>query len=633
MWPFFYFLAILLSGPGLFAQQTSSSYEVVLSEAIKHELYNNKQWQRLMHYQPTLFGGIESQVDGEEYFLAPNGKINSKAELEATIKGFFSSVEKNKLGPVACRFPARYLWLQKELKELNISWPEYDCPRFYNFRDRLAAQSVSLVFSSYYLNNPSSAFGHTLLRINKAPSARDGKRYELLDYGIGYAATVDTGNALIYAIKGLSGMFKGEFTSVPYYYKVREYNDFESRDLWEYDLNIDPKSMDILVAHIWELGQANIDYYYFSENCAYHVFSIIEAADPNVDVTSKFKFYVIPSDTVLAAWQTPGLITNVQYRPSIRSVFFERIKKLNDRERERVEQFSRDGNIANLTSGLEQQEKVHVLDAAMDFVDFSYADKILKEDQQAIKYKRELLSLRSEIPVASEPFKVVPDEDIAPHKAHGSGRVGLGLANVEDESVINFRYRGALHDLLDPKVGYPDYAQINFFQTEFSYNTKTQDFYLEDWSMFEVISNSVYSPYTKNRAWRIKLGVERSRDANCRNCHQAVLKGGYGLAFEPIKNLTLTPSVRVGGMYSSDFQPEDFKVGAGPAFMLRYRISDEAAFLIDSWYRYDYRSIQTDYHEIYAGLQVGLSKDLALRAYGRSFPGVEESGLDLMFYY
>ena len=25
---------------------------------------------------------------------------------------------------------------------------------------------------------------------------------------------------------------------MPYYYKVREYNDYESRDLWEYELEL-----------------------------------------------------------------------------------------------------------------------------------------------------------------------------------------------------------------------------------------------------------------------------------------------------------------------------------------------------------------------------------------------------------
>ncbi|HEY5678025.1 MAG TPA: DUF4105 domain-containing protein, partial [Myxococcales bacterium] len=112
---------------------------------------------------------------------------------------------------------------------------------------------MTLVFSSYYLNNPASAFGHTFLRLNKAAAAQSGRRFELVDSGIDYAATADTHNAILYAFKGLTGLFQGHWNNYPYFYKVREYADYESRDLWEYDLDLTPQETARLVAHLWEL--------------------------------------------------------------------------------------------------------------------------------------------------------------------------------------------------------------------------------------------------------------------------------------------------------------------------------------------------------------------------------------------
>jgi hypothetical protein len=41
----------------------------------------------------------------------------------------------------------------------------------------------------------------------------------------------DTANPVLYAFKRLTGLVVGTVKLYPYYYKVREYNDHESRDL------------------------------------------------------------------------------------------------------------------------------------------------------------------------------------------------------------------------------------------------------------------------------------------------------------------------------------------------------------------------------------------------------------------
>src|SRR5262249_53633592 len=161
---------------------------------------------------------------------------------------------------------------------------------------------------------------------NKADAPASGKRRELLDYGVDYSADVDTTNALLYAFKGLTGLFPGTFHHYPYYYKVREYNDYESRDLWEYDLSLSPAQVAMLVAHIWELGSTYFDYYYLTENCSYHVLGALEAAAPELELLRHVKTPVIPVDTVKALYENQGLVRDVRYRPSIRTQFRKRIR-------------------------------------------------------------------------------------------------------------------------------------------------------------------------------------------------------------------------------------------------------------------------------------------------------------------
>ncbi|MEX0698773.1 MAG: heavy metal translocating P-type ATPase, partial [Acidimicrobiia bacterium] len=70
--------------------------------------------------------------------------------------------------------------------------PRLECKRFREWRAALNAKGLTLVFASAYINNPSSMYGHTLLRVD----ARDqDERTRLLAYTINFAAntaTVDT---------------------------------------------------------------------------------------------------------------------------------------------------------------------------------------------------------------------------------------------------------------------------------------------------------------------------------------------------------------------------------------------------------------------------------------------------------
>ena len=68
-----------------------------------------------------------------------------------------------------------------------------------------SATNITVIFASSYPGNPASLFGHTMLRVHRSSATAE---QPLLDEGIGFAADVDTDNALLYAIKGLFGGFR-----------------------------------------------------------------------------------------------------------------------------------------------------------------------------------------------------------------------------------------------------------------------------------------------------------------------------------------------------------------------------------------------------------------------------------------
>lgn len=172
-------------------------------------------------------------------------------------------------------------------------------------------------------------FGHSFLRVDQQGQTAETR---ILAYTINYAAEVPPNAGIEFAYKGIFGGYKGFFTTIPYYMKVQEYRDIENRDIWEYRLNFSPDQMRRLLMHAWELGNAYFDYYFFKENCAYHILSLLEVADPALHLTDQFRFSTIPADTIRLLIRHQGLVGEVVYRPARSTQLKRKREGLNEQE-------------------------------------------------------------------------------------------------------------------------------------------------------------------------------------------------------------------------------------------------------------------------------------------------------------
>lgn len=651
-------LLALLSLPlsALAAQSAPSPGEASYLESLVHEararnLGSHIQWHNLLHYQKRFFSGYRSQADNKEFFFATDGSTNPQAEVEATLRAMFSrDPELMSDGPEQqtsgkpgetrpqhpqCGYPARYMFLARELKIDRARLPAPKCERYTRFREALSAKSATVVFSSYYLNNPASAFGHSFLRINKAPISQEGRRYELLDYGLNYSAVPFSKNPLVYAVSGIAGFFPGTFTSIPYYYKVREYNDYESRDLWEYDLNLTQEQVDMIVAHAWELGQALFNYYYLDENCSYHVMSMLDAGAPELNLTRRLGAIVIPADTIKVLMDTPGLVRKVNFRPSGRLQFQQRLKTLSAEQRAALlELVARQQEDAPVS--FSQKQRAEVLDAAIDYIDFQYSSSMIKPESEPATWKQKLLLARARLPVQSEPLKVVAPLKEMPHLGHDSRRVYLDYgygARAKGSSRLGFRY--ALHDLLDPMPGYPGYAQMEIFNARLRYNTEPRTLRLDDFALVHVTSLSPLSSFNKRVSWRVKFGARSVRDYTCEDCLAGNALAGAGVATQPFGdtpiNLYSLFEFEVAG--SPDFDRGPVRFGAGPMIGLRVPVTESWFNLAQASYRLQFPTHRAQYFEWSFESRYALTKAFALNARWLRIPIESEGSFGGMYYF
>lgn len=542
-------------------------------------LHQDKAWHRLLHYKETITGNFKSEADGKNFFLDENGKHDPLRELISTLEAFAREDEINDQHAI-CRFPARYLWLKQKTKLRDVDFSQ--CKNYSAFKEKLDAEKVYIIFSSYYINTPASAFGHTFIRLKKKTIDKNIEHSELLDYGVNFSANVTTNNSLIYAYQGLTGGFNGVFAALPFYYKVREYNDFESRDLYSYELKFTQDQVDLLVAHLWELGQTYFDYYYLTENCSYHLLGLLEAANPELKLTERLPFYVIPIDTVRSIIKENNFVASVTIRPALRTKLKKSFDQLSGNEINTIKDISLHNNFSRL-DGKTNDEKAKMLDVAIDYYDYKYSASILKSTIIPDE-KRRLLEERSNIGISS-PDQIITPEHF-PQDAHKSRRISLNGGKIDEESFELIQMRFALHDLLDHPEGSPPNSQVEFGKIGIRRLNTTGKNKLDHLTIFRVTNLSPISPLDKHFSWRAEMGAKTIYDKTCTRCFATNLElgAGYTISFDRAEKY------RMYGMFDSELNNSTkfiskTRLGIGPTIGLYSEFFPKLLMLNEIYYR------------------------------------------------
>lgn len=609
----------------------------LVAQAHALHLDQDEQWLRLGHWRGGIFGK-HGEADGPAFWLASDGQSNPSAELDATLRGFWAPepTDESTQHPF-CRFPARRVWLDSKLHFDARRMPQRRCARFEHWLHRLRPGSASIIFSSYYLNNPASAFGHTFLRIHKADSSRTS---DLLDTGVDFSANVHDSNVLVYALKGLTGLYPGVFRALPYYYKVREYNDYESRDLWEYELNLSERALAMLVAHLWEEGATWFNYYYLSENCSYHVLATIEAAEPSAHLLEHVKWPVLPTDTVRVLLANQGLVRTIQFRPSLRTKVRQQLDALQPEERDMAARLV-DSPDAPFPPAMSPGSRAHALESASDLVDVQHTKAMLKEDDPYVaRLKQRLLERRAEIAIVSDSPAARPPLDKLPTAGHSTARLRLGTGYSQQlgGDFLEIGHRLALHDLGDPPDGYPETSQIEFLPFRVRAYPKQKSLELEDLSLVRIMSLSPWQRFWHPMSWAVRAGAGRVRDDGCQDCVAGVVEvaGGFTTALGADDTLAMFLMGNVGLQYAAGMhglRDSDWRPGVGPIGGVRWRLGHSLVWLTDArWSWLPLAAPQSTWLGE-TSLRWQIARDVALGAELRTQPGATEGVLSAFLYY
>jgi len=504
----FFSLAVLLVVAGRLPASelvSAAPADVSIMQALAKQsnLAELPEWQKIVLYHRVL-GRWVSRVDDPSYFLADDGKHDPQAELDATIRSAFDiSPAKNSPQPQTCRYIARYQFLNREMKRLGFDYPAPKCDGFNQWRTSFSVSRVTLVFASVYLNSPASLYGHTFLRFD-GPASQSRLNAMTVGYSVGGQSRGDP----LFLARSLIGSYPGEFVAVPFYKKAREYSDLESRDLWEYELDLAEPEIKKMLAFIWEQSFTWVDYYFFDDNCALMLLAAIEAGRPNLSMLDSAKPWLVPLDAVKLVHSQPGLVSAVRYRPSqFNTAQFNYFLSNPAEQRDAVALLDPASSNGWQNPNPTATDRAHLLDLTLAMLEYQRNRMHSMQEAAGISaYQIRLSGERSKIAVANT-LTDVPRPNLSPDQGHDSFRAGLGFGRINGHGYGRLNLRPSNHDALDPESGFATGARSVMGDLYLRFSREQMEF--ERLDILGVFAPSVRSAWFAQPSIKFNAAVKR----------------------------------------------------------------------------------------------------------------------------
>ena len=581
-------------------------------------------WRRLLYFfddQKNLIGKKKdsSIVDDAAFFLSKNGQHDSAAELDALLVALAeemtttpdNSTANNKLSnratknsgqnSVLCRFPARVQWLTDTLN-IDKSGLQVDCPELNDWMQKLAPEQLSIMFAQEYLDNPISAFAHTLLRIDSKASVADPSQIHhavALNYTVGGDST---DSFLLYAIKSMTGGYDNLIEIDPYPEKLAKYLQEDERDAWTYQLDLTPAEVQQIMLHVWETKDLKLPYYFTTDNCASEILRLIDVVRPQQHLLSRLPYAVIPSD-VVQLLDSENLLASTNYTPADSTL---RQAQLNKVKEQRAQLGYH--NSAKQTLNEIKSAQLNPISSISD-------------DGQTLLPRR--IAVADNNPIDRHPLQL--------------GFIGLGQRG--DNNYMDLGVRAGYHDTLDRPSGFPQFfdlegaaATLRLYDTDNDKAHQPSSVVLQNVTLVRGRSFNPVNSAKKGKTWGASIEATRVNDGSQQDGNDHLVgslgyETGWSWAFG-------TPSAGTGEMppqlcytfLAGTAQTgrginKGYRVGAGVNVGCRYQINNQlraqAELQLPYWYHgsSDESNARGHYWQPIStlGLQYDIDKKQALR--------------------
>ena len=581
------------------------------------KLAQHTTWRRLLYFyddKNSVFSKkTESLVDDPSFFLSKNGQRDSGAELDAMLVALAQELVSSSAtdndqaktdannNSVLCRFPARVAWLTDTLN-IDDTTIQVECPELDDWMSTLAPEQLSIMFAQEYLDNPLSAFAHTLLRIDSKASIADPNQIDKA-YALNYTVDGDPNDSFpIYATKSMIGSYNSAIEIDPYPEMLAKYLQDDERDTWTYQLSLKPAEVQQFMRHVWETKALKMPYYFTTDNCASEILRLIDVVRPQQNLLSQLSYAVVPSD-VIQLLNDEQLLASTTYTPADNTL---RQAQLNEKKQQR----------AQLGYHNSAKQTVNEIKSAQ----LNPVSSMSADGQTLLKRQ---IDVSDNNPIDRHPLQL--------------GTISIGQRG--DNGYMDIGFRAGFHDTLDHASGYPQFfnleglaATLRLYDTDDNKPSQPDSVVLQNVTLIRGRSFNPVNAAKKGNTWGASIEATRvndgSQEAGTDHLVGSVgYEKGWSWAFgTPVAGTGEMPpqlcyTFLAGTAQAGRGINKGFRLGAGINAGCRYQINNQlraqAELQLPYWYHgsSDESNVRGHYWQPISslGLQYDIDKKQALR--------------------
>lgn len=481
-------------------------------------LADHHQWQHLLFYKDG-----KAEVISPDFYLS-NPDIQSKSNFDPYTE-LIETIEQADNESVTCKYPARYFWLSHHLPQLDIDLT--NCSQLPD-----PNQEVSLILVSNYLKNPASSFGHVLVKTSipstsgensSTEKVRELSSEDLLNNSYNFGARIPANeNGVVYAFKGLFGIYDAGFSEAEFFKQNAVYSKNEQRDMWEYVLNLEPFEKQLLNYHLYETKSARFDYYFIKQNCGYRSGEILELIS-DVETTERIGPWYAPDyvfdQLIEHDSEAEPLVKSVRYLPSEQTQLREKFVQLSKPIQDIVNTVIRTDETASLAE-LSTDDRA----LALDFLILHRTYKISQDntpEQQA--FKNELLSQRFTLPINNDLAELTIPNKASPALSNKTTQTKVAVSDDMAEVGLSLFVKDPLNAYTDIDKRF-EAVKVSLGYDYDDSKLRMTDFVFLDMQQIEDLTQPLAGE--PKLSWQLKTGART--DLFTGNYHSPYAQAGLG---------------------------------------------------------------------------------------------------------
>lgn len=481
-------------------------------------------WSALLH---VANGQPQAKAPG---FLLSLPAFSLDAEMAATLRALYGDAA------AVCRFPARYLWLRDALDIPPL--PIETCADLTEFKARAPADTLTLVFASENLAQPSSMMGHILLKLAGRNAAG-----EPVEHAVSFITDTTGVNLAQLFFESMVVGKEGFFTLAPYEEKVDLYLRREQRSLWEYDLSFSVKGKALVVAHLIELKQTRLTYLFQRYNCATVIdFILAIGAGRSLPVPG---LWLTPKDVPKRAMAL-DIVGGSRIQPPSRWMIHALIGQLDGRAvaeaRQAVDQMAPLPPHGGSDAGAFLRDQL-----ALSYLAFRRESGTLQGDavrHYAAELAGEVERRHPGKGLASEAFK-------DPVNAPQDSQVSLRHVRTQGDNQVGITLTPASHSLSSDNRTYFAETELLLFEAALLHRPRTGSTRVERFTLYGAKSLVPRNALSGGISGAFRMGAARRPDVNFRDSMTAFIEGAVGATVRPLDDVDLYALAGLGVSHQS----------------------------------------------------------------------------------